>query len=140
MTPYIHQTNDVIDAQHSALPRAWRNVSGLDKATAAELKAMGWLPVTYVNEAFDPATQIRTGPAGVDVGDAVPSGADGVTGTFTVRDKTAQELDDEKDAEAASALNNRALKAYIMAVNDGSIVPGGNMTGAQLKAAMKAKL
>ena len=32
------------------------------------------------------------------------------------------------------------LKAYVLAVNDGSIVPGSNMSAKQLKAAIKAKL
>ena len=34
----------------------------------------------------------------------------------------------------------RAFKGYVLAVNDGSIVPGSNMTGAQLNAAGKAKM
>ena len=34
----------------------------------------------------------------------------------------------------------KVLKAYVLAVNDGSIVPGSNMTNAQLKAAVKAKM
>lgn len=32
------------------------------------------------------------------------------------------------------------LKAFVLAVNDGSIIPGSNMTPAELKAAVKAKL
>ena len=36
--------------------------------------------------------------------------------------------------------SQRLLKAYVLALNDGSIVPGSNMTGAQLKAAIKAKM
>ena len=34
----------------------------------------------------------------------------------------------------------RAFKGYVLAVNDGSIIPGSNMTGAQLKSAVKAKM
>ncbi len=34
----------------------------------------------------------------------------------------------------------RAFKGYVLAINDGSIVPGSNMTGAQLKAAVEAKM
>ncbi len=34
--------------------------------------------------------------------------------------------------------NQKVFKAYVLAINDGSIVPGSNMTGAQLKAAVKA--
>jgi hypothetical protein len=36
--------------------------------------------------------------------------------------------------------NQKVLKGYVLAVNDGSIVPGSNMTGAQLKTAVKAKM
>ncbi len=36
--------------------------------------------------------------------------------------------------------NQRVFKGYVLAVNDGSIVPGSNMTGVQLKAAVKAKM
>ena len=36
--------------------------------------------------------------------------------------------------------NRKVFKGYVLAVNDGSIVPGSNMTGTQLKAAVKAKM
>lgn len=36
--------------------------------------------------------------------------------------------------------NQHVFKAYVLAVNDGSVVPGSNMTGAALKAAVKAKM
>ena len=36
--------------------------------------------------------------------------------------------------------NQKVFKGYVLAVNDGSIVPGSNMTGAQLKAAVAAKM
>ena len=101
---YVHQTNDVIDAAPKPLPRSWRNVSGLDRATTAHKKSLGWLPVVYVNEAFDPATQVRTGPTGVDIGDTVAPDADGVTGTYTVRNKTQQELDDDQRADDIATL------------------------------------
>lgn len=140
MTFYCHQTNDIVDIVPRSLPRAWRNISGLDKASASELKLWGWLPVVYVNETYDSATQIRTGPVGCNIGDAVPQGADEVPYTYTVRDKTAQELEDEKDARAQNVLDNHGLKAFIFCINDGSIVPGANVTAAQLKAAIKAKM
>lgn len=102
MSDFCHQTNDVIDIGPGPLPRAWRNVSGLDKASAADLKAVGWLPVVYVNEAYDSATQVRTGPTGSNVGAVVAPGADAVTGTYTVRDKTVQELaDDQRNQDLA---------------------------------------
>ncbi len=36
--------------------------------------------------------------------------------------------------------NQKVFKAYVLAINDGSIVPGSNMTGPQLKSAVKAKM
>ena len=36
--------------------------------------------------------------------------------------------------------NQKVFKGYVLAVHDGSIVPGSNMTGAALKAAVKAKM
>lgn len=36
--------------------------------------------------------------------------------------------------------NQKVFKGYVLAVNDGSIVPGSNMTGADLKTAVKAKM
>ncbi len=36
--------------------------------------------------------------------------------------------------------NRKVFRAYVLAINDGSIVPGSNMTAAQLKAAVKAKM
>jgi len=36
--------------------------------------------------------------------------------------------------------NNRVFKGYVLAVNDGSIIPGSSMTNAALKAAVKAKM
>ena len=36
--------------------------------------------------------------------------------------------------------NEKVLKGYVLAINDGSIVPGSNMTNAALKAAVKAKM
>ena len=36
--------------------------------------------------------------------------------------------------------NQKVFKGYVLAVNDGSIVPGSNMTGPALKAAVKAKM
>ncbi len=36
--------------------------------------------------------------------------------------------------------NQRVFKAFALAINDGSIVPGANVSGAALKAAVKAKM
>jgi len=135
---YIHHTNNIIDIAASVLPRAYGNTSGLNHASPEELKALGWLPVVLTNPPFDSETQVRTGPIGGQVGDVVTGNADSVDVIFSVRDKTAQELDDEKDAEAGQQL--KTLKALGLALNDGSFVPGSNYTNTQLKAIIKAKL
>ena len=57
-----------------------------------------------------------------------------------MRDKTAQELDDEKDALANVIMNEPGLVAVVKCLNDGSIVPGANVPMAALKAAVRAKL
>ncbi len=133
---YCHVINSAIDEGPKPLPKAWRNVSGLNKATAAHLKTLGWLPVVYVNETYDPATQIRTGPVGCNIGDAVAQGADDVTGTYTVRAKTQTELDNEHEArrvEADDFYNSPAVSALIDAIED-------NVPTAQGKIRAEARL
>jgi len=56
------------------------------------------------------------------------------------RPKNASEIDAEKDVVANISKIDPWLKAYALCLNDGTIVPGSNMTPAQLKAAVKAKL
>lgn len=92
MTHYVHQTNNLIDVTPRNLPTAWGRTSGLQHATPEELKALGWLPVTYENTEFDPDIQMRTGPSGVGIGDSVTPGADGVTAIYTVTAKSDPEL------------------------------------------------
>ena len=133
MSQYCHIENNVINEGPKSLPTAWRNISGLHNLNAARRKALGWLPVRYVNQAHDPAAQVRTGPAYVIEPDEVVA-------TYIVRDKTAQELNAEKDAIASQITERGLLRAYVLAINDGSIVPGSNMSGAALKSAIKAKL
>ena len=53
---------------------------------------------------------------------------------------SAADIDAELNAKVDFANVDQFLKAYVLAVNDGSIVPGSNMTGAALKAAIKAKM
>lgn len=81
MTDYIHHTGNVIDRAAAPVPKAWGNVSGLDKADVATLKALGWLPVDYSGS----ASPFHEGPSGVSVGDNVTPGADSVTGTYTYK-------------------------------------------------------
>lgn len=61
-----------------------------------------------------------------------------------IRPATQAELDadanTELDRQADFANVDPFLKGYVLAVNDGSIAPGSNMTGAALKAAIRAKM
>ena len=95
-------------------------------------KGMRWLPFVLVKPAFDPVTHVTVGP--VDVAAAE------FTRTWTVRAKTAQEIDDEKDIEATSIMAMRGLKILVQGLNDGTFVPGAGLTNAQLKAYFKSKL
>ncbi|MCH7486226.1 MAG: hypothetical protein IIC04_04485 [Proteobacteria bacterium] len=113
MNSFSHVENGIIDEGPKTLPRSWRNISGLHHQDAAGLKTLGWLPVRYENEAYDPATQVRTGPMGANVGDAVSPDADEVVGTYTVRDKSAQEIDDEKTAAIQAELGRKFIKALV---------------------------
>ena len=75
-------------------------VSGLElhTKTQEQLIAYGRWPQEIMGfEPFNSKTQIRTGPVNTVLADKVVS-------TYVVRDKTAQELADEKEATAASNL------------------------------------
>ena len=94
-------------------------------------KDLHWLPFTKVQPTYDSKTQVRTGPV-----EEVT--AKEVTQTWTVRDKTAQEIDADVDDQAAAGV--RTLKPLIMALNDGTFVLGQNYSNAQMKAIIKAHL
>ena len=57
------------------LPKSWRNVSGLNLGTPAELKEKGWLPAVLIQPTFDKATHKRATRS-------VSIGADDVTFTW----------------------------------------------------------
>ncbi len=123
MALYAHVKDGAVTRGPEPLPSQWRDpVTAIlrvfrtrDGAIAwskAALKRLGWLPVNEVNAAFDPALQIRTGPT-------LKVGADAVTATYTVRDKTAAEIDQEKEAEAVLELDGRkAIKLVAQVLHD----------------------
>ena len=49
------------------LPKSWRNVSGLNLSSTAELKEYGWLPAVIVEPEFNKATHKR-GARSVSIG------------------------------------------------------------------------
>ena len=60
---------------------------------------------------------------------------------ITVNQTKVTQLEEaKKDQESDITKVDPILKAYILCINDGSIIPGGNLTPKQLKAAIKAKL
>ncbi len=61
--------------------------------------------------------------------------ADQWASEYAARDKK-----EEIYQEAINGPRSRLLRAYIACINDGSIIPATNMTAAQIKAAIKAKL
>jgi hypothetical protein len=92
-------------------------------------KDLKWLPYSKVKPSYDAETQVREGPV-----ELVTSTE--VSHTWTVRAKTAQELDDDADNDILDKM--RLLKPLVMAINDGSLTVGGNKTNPQLKAILKA--
>lgn len=96
-----------------------------------------WLPVVVTDPAVNVALQVKEGPVTtVEV--------EQVTRVFTVRDKTAPELDADKIA-AVGALNGTTytplLKALLNLHNRIRVLEGaGTHTMAQFKAALKALL
>ncbi len=97
MTDFVHVTGDVID--QGPKPREAvrsKTMSVAAVTTVEELKEVGWLPVRYVDDVFDPATQVREPFTGARVDDPVANGASEVVATYIVRLKTAQEIEDAK--------------------------------------------
>ena len=93
-------------------------------------KGIRWLDLVVVNPDRG-SNQIKEGPT-VDITDTT------YTRTWTVRDKTVKELNSEKDGEALDKL--RIMKPLIKALNDGTFVPGQNLTDAKLKKLLKDPL
>jgi hypothetical protein len=93
-------------------------------------KSIRWLDLVIVNP-VQGADQIKEGPT-VHITDTT------YTRTWTVRDKTNEELDAEKDDEVLYIL--RILNPLIKALNDGTFVLGQNLTDAKLKKLLKDHL
>jgi len=96
-------------------------------------KGIRWLDLVIVNPTQDDINdgQIKEGPT-VDITDTT------YTRTWTVRDKTSEELSAEKDDEVLYRLTT--LKPLIKALNDGTFVPGQNLTDDKLKKLLKDHL
>ena len=91
------------------LPRAWRNVSGLDKASQAELKDYGWLPVNETKPEYDKETH-RLGPRNVSIG------TDDVTITYPTVELELEQLGNNWKSEMIK--NDKELPRYVEDVLD----------------------
>lgn len=96
-------------------------------------KGWRWLPVVITKPAFDPTTQVQTGPV-------ITVEASRVTAVWTVRNKTAQELDDEK-TERVNAVDFLTFEVAFDHENRiRALEAKAAITRAQFKAALKARL
>jgi len=96
-----------------------------------ELTPFKVYPVTVVDVGSGPVVANTSDP----VFDPV---ADTVTVTRTLEAAPPPPTNDEIYDEVLQ--NQKVFKAYVLAINDGSVVPGSGMSGAQLKAAVTAKM
>ena len=93
-------------------------------------KGIRWLELVVVNPEIG-EDQIKEGPT-IAISDTK------YTRTWTVRDKTADELKTEKTVHADAIV--RGFKPLLDILNDGSFVPGSNYADAQMKAKIEEKL
>lgn len=91
------------------------------------------LPVVDTNPPADEATQVKTGPV-------VTVEPTRVTRVWTVRSKTAQEIEAEKDV-VVNGLNAAVFKILFFLYNEVRVLKGqATVTQAQFKTAVKALL
>ena len=93
-------------------------------------KGIRWLELVVVNPEIG-EDQTKEGPT-IAISDTT------YTRTWTVRDKTADELNTEKTVQADNIV--KSLKPLLDILNDGSFVPGSNYTDKQIKAKIEEKL
>ena len=93
-------------------------------------KGIRWLDLVVVNPTQG-EDQIKEGPT-IDISPTT------YTRTWTIRAKTEDELNVEKTINARHQFD--LLKPLLLALNDGSFIPGSNYTEAQIKSQLKAKL
>ena len=93
-------------------------------------KGIRWLELVVVDPVKGEG-QVKEGPT-ISISDTK------YTRTWTVRDKTADELDAEKDKIVEGEFER--LKSVILALNDGSFVPDSDYTVDQIKAKLKVHI
>ena len=91
-------------------------------------KGLKWLPLVVVDPTPSGPSQIKEGPTVVVT-------ATEVTKTWTVRALTAAEITARQNGQAAQTI--AGMSPLILALNDGSFVPGQNLTNTQLRNIIK---
>ena len=98
------------------------------------LKPVSWLPLEDEGvPSYDPETKVSVGP-NIVVTDKK------VTKSWTIRDKTEEELGVRKDQVVDDLFNFPALAAFIKAIDDGAIQPGAGVGVDSLRAKIKAAM
>ena len=101
-----------------------------DPPVLAPVKKMVWFKyVKTPNPAFDPRTH-KLGPSQKVIFD------DTVTESSAVIKLTSQEITKRDNGEIDTFM--RVMKPLVLALNDGTFVPGSNYTNAQMRAIIKA--
>lgn len=57
MAEWVHVKDGIIDEYHGALPKSWKNISGLDKGDEDFLLSHGWYRVEKQYQSYDDDTQ-----------------------------------------------------------------------------------
>lgn len=94
---YAHVEDGSITQGPGALPKNWRNVSGLNLAADNELKARGWLPATITEPTYVPSTHKKGNRVETITDDAV-------TITWEVVALTAEEISERTINEAKAKI------------------------------------
>lgn len=110
MSAYALIENGQVSTIADPLPEGWRNVSCLNLMSDAELKLLGWLPVTEVKPALTVYQRYGTPTLAI--------GADAVTRTWPVESKSQAEIDEidrlaQLDAEQAQVKADAAIQAFV---------------------------
>lgn len=141
MTNYFNK-NELPIGDAKPLPANWRNISGLNKMSDAELKSINFVPEVRVGDKADVLdTEILDGPVNV-------VGEDEGVATWTVRPKTQAELDIEearkdaaKDGEVDGFVKSIAGKLSFIQENRILAVEGESQISIdQFKVTVRARL
>jgi len=58
---YVLVENGLVTSGPASLPRGWREISGFNLMSQADLKTLGWLPHEYIESVYNSSTHYRDG-------------------------------------------------------------------------------